>query len=233
MMKRFRIQRGGMRPFAVAVMVLAVVALFVSSALALSDKEYLRMKKECPAFAKADRELGQVWKEAQKALGKGDFEKLKKQQQNWIASGRDDVAEELIDDGEDHDEAYAAATMERVRELRKIVDAAKKSSGGSKAVKHVTDSNFYAIYERRDGVYFESHGRGNKMRIEFFDGDFTWEGDGVINGQKIDLRDGKGGRMTLVLSKQRKDGLITVITVKGNGKLSRLDGTYNAYEGHM
>ena len=81
MMKCFQIQRSGMRPFALAAMVLAVVALFASSALALSDKEYLRMKKECPAFAKADKELGQVWNEAKKTLSESDFNKLKKQQQ--------------------------------------------------------------------------------------------------------------------------------------------------------
>ncbi len=218
------------------VMAFAAVCLFAASALALSDAEYLKMKKSSPAFAKADKELNQVWNEAKKVLGKSEFRKLSKEQQEWIAEGRDDAAEELIDDGMDTDEAYATVTKVRAKVIRAAVEKAKQRERESKPVKQgkkATSSSFYAIYERKDGVYFESHGSGSKMRIEFFDGDFTWEGDGVINGQKLDLRDGKGGRMTLVLTKQRKDGLITVITVKGNGKLNRLDGTYNAYEGHM
>ena len=213
-------------------MAAAMVLLLAVSAFALSDEEYKEMKKDSPEFAKADKELTQAWNEAKKVLSKKDFAALKKEQLDWIADGRDEKAEELIDDGMEPDEAYAAVTRERTKVIRTKVEIARKKASGNDPAKQAKYGDFYAIYERKDGVYFETHGNGSRVRIEFFDGDFTWEGDGTITGQKIALRDGKNGRMTLALSKWKK-GLITVITVKGNGKLSRLDGTYNAYEGHM
>ena len=214
------------------VMAFAAVCLFAASALALSDEDYLEMKKNSREFAKADRELTQAWNEAKKVLSKKDFAALKKEQLEWIEEGRDEKAEELIDDGMDTDEAYAAVTRERAKVIRTNVEIARKKASGNKPAKQATYSDFYAVYERKDGVYFETHGNGSRVRIEFFDGDFTWEGDGTITDKKIALRDGKNGRMTLSISKWNK-GHVTVITVKGNGKLSRLDGTYNAYEGHM
>lgn len=214
------------------VMAFAAVCLFAASALALSDEDYLEMKKNSREFARADRELTQAWNEAKKVLSKKDFDALKKEQLKWIEEGRDEKAEELIDDGMEPDEAYAAVTKERTKVIRTNVEIARKKASGNKPAKQATYSDFYAVYERKDGVYFETHGNGSRVRIEFFDGDFTWEGDGTITDKKIALRDGKNGRMTLSISKWNK-GHVTVITVKGNGKLSRLDGTYNAYEGHM
>ena len=85
------------RVFAVTAMVLAAVAMFAASAFALSDAEYLKMKKNSPAFARADKALGQAWKEVQKVLSKSDFNRLKNEQKKWIAKGRDDEAEAFME----------------------------------------------------------------------------------------------------------------------------------------
>lgn len=211
--------------------VLAVLVL-TSSAFALSDAEYKRMKKNSPEFARADSELAQVWKEAKKVLGRSDFNALTREQRKWIASGRDAAAEELMDDGMERDEAYAEATRERVKAIRETIDAARRRGSGDKPARRVSADNFYAIYERRDGVFMELNGEGGDMYAKISDGDFNWEGDGTIEAKRIVLKDDGNRRLTLTFSKWEK-GHITVIAVKGGGALSRLDGTYNAYKGHM
>lgn len=102
-----------------------------SSASKLSDAEYLKMKKNSPAFAEADNELTKAWNEAKKVLGKNEFNKLKKEQQAWIAGGRDKRANALIKDGVARDEAYATATEERTEEIRGKLKSSKPAKGRS------------------------------------------------------------------------------------------------------
>lgn len=107
------------------VLAVSVAFVFAGAAAALSDAEYKKMKKETPAFAKADKELNQAWSEAKKTLGKSDFAKLKKEQEAWIASGRDKRAKALMDGGMKSGLAYASATRERAQEIREKVQEAK------------------------------------------------------------------------------------------------------------
>ncbi len=212
--------------------VVFAVLLFAASAFALSDAEYKRMKKESSAFAKADKELTQAWNEAKKVLGKSDFNRLTKEQRNWIASGRDDRAEQLMDDGTPRDEAYAAATRERVKVIRTNIEIARNKARGDKPAKQVNSDHFYAIYEREDTAFMEINGDSTDMTVKFSDHGREWEGEGTIKGQKLVLTDDEGDGVTLTFKKW-KDGLITVIEAKGNEELDILDGTYKAYQGHL
>ena len=108
-----------MKKFVCLFALAALTALaFAGSAAALSDAEYKKLMKDSSEFAEADKELTKAWNEAKKALGKNDFENLKKEQKAWIDSGRDKRAKKLIADGMSSDVAYAVATRDRAKELR-------------------------------------------------------------------------------------------------------------------
>ena len=210
----------------------AFLLVFAASAFALSDAEYLKMKKNSSAFAKADRELSQAWSEAKKVLNKSDFNALKKEQQKWIASRRDDEAENLIDGGMSRAEAYTEVTRERVKVIRTNIEIARNKARGNKPPRQVNSSHFYAVYEREDTAFMEINGDGTDMTVTFHDHGREWEGEGTIEGQKLVLTDDENDELILTFKKW-KDGLITVIEVKGDEELDILDGIYKAYEGHM
>jgi uncharacterized protein YecT (DUF1311 family) len=140
------------------VMAVSATLVFASAAAALSDAEYKKLMKESPAFAKADKELTQAWNEAKKALGKGDFDKLKKEQQAWIASGRDKRAKALIAEGMSSAEAYAAATGERAEAIRGSL------KGGSKPAP-AADAR-HAAYMKAAQTFVEKHELPNGWKID-------------------------------------------------------------------
>ena len=212
--------------------VVFAVLLFAASAFALSDAEYKKMKKDSPAFARADKELSQAWSEAKKVLGKSDFNALKKEQQEWIAKGRDRRAKALMNEGMSRAEGYAAATRERTKVIRTNIEIARNKARGNKPARQVNSGHFYAIYEREDTAYMEISGDGTEMTVKFHDHGREWEGEGTIEGQQLVLMDDEDDELILTFEKW-KGGLITVIEVKGNEELDLLDGTYKAYEGHM
>ena len=93
--------------------VLCAVLLLSGATSALTGAEYQEMLKD-PGFAAADKALNQAWSEAKKIMPKAAFEALKKEQDAWVAKGRDKEAKELIADGMPAPKAYALVT-----ELRK------------------------------------------------------------------------------------------------------------------
>ena len=93
--------------------VLCAVLLLSGAASALTGAEYQEMLKD-PGFAAVDKALNQAWSEAKKIMPKAAFEALKKEQDAWVAKGRDKEAKELIADGMPAPKAYALVT-----ELRK------------------------------------------------------------------------------------------------------------------
>ncbi|MBR0316281.1 MAG: DUF1311 domain-containing protein [Synergistaceae bacterium] len=101
--------------------------LTVSTAFALSDAEYNKMKKNSKEFARADKNLTQVWNRLRKQLPAKDFEKLKKSQRSWIKSGRDENAKEYINEGYSRVEAYTIATKDRVIELQDMAREIKNT----------------------------------------------------------------------------------------------------------
>ena len=106
--------------------ILGLLLLSASACFALSDAEYLRMKKNSADFARADKRLNQAWAKLKKSLPKNVFTELDKLQKEWVKSGRDSEAEQLMSDGYSRVEAYTMATSDRADELPKIADSLRK-----------------------------------------------------------------------------------------------------------
>ena len=102
---------------------LILVLVLCGIAFALTDKEYRSMIRGSSEFAHADSELNKIWDILKDDLTGREFEKEKRLQSQWIKSGRDKYAKELLKTGEySREEAYAAATWARVNELRDKYD---------------------------------------------------------------------------------------------------------------
>ena len=95
---------------------LAAVAVLCVPAFALSNSEYLKMKKDS-AFNAADGHLTRAYNQAKSSMSTSDFEKLKREQRQWIAEGRDKEAKRLMRNGFDKPGAYTDATLNRAREI--------------------------------------------------------------------------------------------------------------------
>ena len=108
--------------------VLALVLAFAGTAFALSDSEYLSLKKSNADFARADKRLAQVYGKLKDALSKKEFAELKDAQLEWINSGRDEEAEALMNEGYSRAEAYTMATNDRAGYLQELLDEAQKQA---------------------------------------------------------------------------------------------------------
>ena len=91
--------------------------ILAGAAFGLSDREYLRMKRNNRSFAAADRKLTRVWNRLQDRMPGWAFRILREEQRDWIAEGRDIAARNYIDDGFSRVEAYTMATNERAEIL--------------------------------------------------------------------------------------------------------------------
>ena len=102
----------------------AIVMLLVmaGSAFALSDAEYLTLKKSNSDFARADKRLTQVYGKLKAVLSKKDFAEIMDEQLEWIESGRDQEARALMNGGYSRAEAYTMATSDRADYLQEILD---------------------------------------------------------------------------------------------------------------
>ncbi len=99
---------------------LMLVVLSASVSFALTDAEYLKMKKTNANFARADKRLSQVWKQLKGSLSKAVFTELQEYQREWIDSGRDIEAQGLMDEGYSRVAAYTIATNDRADALPKL-----------------------------------------------------------------------------------------------------------------
>ena len=109
--------------------VIALVLLTACSAFALSDAEYLRLKKSNADFARADKRLTQIWKKVQAALDEEVFEELKENQLEWINYVRDEKAESLMQEGYSRAEAYTIATNDRADYLQGVLNSVTRRRG--------------------------------------------------------------------------------------------------------
>ena len=100
--------------------VIALVLLTAGAAFALSDAEYLRMRRNNRNFAQADKRLNQVWAQLKKSLPRRVFAELEEYQSEWIDSGRDIEAQAFIDDGYSKVEAYTMVTHDRADALPQL-----------------------------------------------------------------------------------------------------------------
>ena len=93
--------------------VITLVFMLTAPALALSDAEFLRMKKNNADFARADRRLNQVWAQLKKNTSRAVFRILSDEQSEWVEWGRDSDAEAYMNEGYSRVEAYTMATSDR------------------------------------------------------------------------------------------------------------------------
>ena len=104
---------------------LFLAVFFISPAFALSDSEYLRMKKDSN-FAAADKELTRAHNQARKSRSKEEAERLKKVQLDWIELERDQKANNLIEaQGYSRIAAYTEVTQDRAEALEYITNLIK------------------------------------------------------------------------------------------------------------
>ncbi len=107
---------------------LVILCVFAIPAFALSDAEYLRMKKNRD-FAEADRELTRVYNDAKDKMSFSAFTELRKSQREWLKTGRDRQARELIRDGETRLNAYTEVTLQRVTFIMNAIEDNSLDSG--------------------------------------------------------------------------------------------------------
>ena len=100
--------------------IIAVILVLAVPALALSDAEYLRMKKSSTAFAEADKFLSDAYNNVKNVMPRSEFASVKEEQREWIKSGRDEAARAFMNEGYSKIEAYTKATEERAEELYHI-----------------------------------------------------------------------------------------------------------------
>ena len=106
---------------------LLLLLLMLSPASALSDSEYLRMRRSSADFSQADKRLNNVWNRLRRTLPKRIFTQLDRLQREWVKTGRDDEAAALMDDGYSRTEAYTIATNDRADALPKIAEDLRES----------------------------------------------------------------------------------------------------------
>ena len=99
---------------------LIVLTLSVAPSFALSDAEYLYMKKTDPEYARADQRLTRIWNELKQSMSASAFNELKKEQLAWIRGGRDEDAEIYLERDYSRVEAYTMATEARSEYLQNI-----------------------------------------------------------------------------------------------------------------
>ncbi len=73
---------------------LMMFVLFVPSAFGLSDNEYRQMMNDSD-FRAIDSALNQAYRNAKNSLSASDFNALKKNQEQWVKSGRDNRVHEV------------------------------------------------------------------------------------------------------------------------------------------
>ena len=183
--------------------VLAFMLVISVPAFALSDAEYLRMKKN-PEFAAADRKLTVAYNEAKRVMSKSEFDSLRKDQRQWIAKQRDVRAKTFMEDGYSRVEAYTKATLERAE--------------GILARLHVIQTCVIDDVGEIDEAYYDN-GKGSYLylslvsRAEYwFEVSFAGQGDKVVMMGHFDPDDN-----TIALE---DNGLKAVLTFSDKDTLS-------------
>lgn len=144
---------------------IAVILCLTVQAHALSDKDYGVMMRD-ESFAEADKNLNSAWSEAKSSMSQKDFSDLKKPQSQWIKTGRDKDAQNLMkSQGLSKVEAYAQATNARAEYIRSMIN------GDS-------DSYPYGEFESSLEKIADRIMRG---KPDFADGDSRiWAGNGYV-----------------------------------------------------
>lgn len=141
---------------------LALITVLCVPALALSDAEYLKMKKD-PAFRAADSQLTRAYNQAKNSMSKSDFEKLQREQRQWIKSGRDSEAKKVMRNQNPKLFAYTHVTLERAR---KIYSAIPSDSYASLSV---SADDFIGTYYNSNYLCLEIQRDDKKLCVGFYE----------------------------------------------------------------
>lgn len=167
--------------------VIAVLFLMSSNALALSDSEYKELMKDSD-FAQAEEALAQAWKEAKKMPPKF-FERLQKEQREWVSHERDKRAADLMKSDKKLSKAgaYALETGSRAEAIISAVYASQLTPNDLADLFFICDD---------DGKYIELsiNFEGGKITAEFSgnDGNTIWQADGKLSENVLTLSNEKG-----------------------------------------
>lgn len=147
---------------------LAAVAVLCVPAFALSNSEYLKMKKDS-AFNEADGHLTRAYNQAKNSMSASDFEKLKREQRQWVADGRDKEAKRLMRNGFDKLGAYTDATLNRAREIysRIPLSSVSQSVRAEDFIGTYYNSNYVCMTIWREDREFEKKRPNGVLSIGF------------------------------------------------------------------
>ena len=156
--------------------IITIIFVFCAPAFALSDSEYLKIKKN-PDFAKADRELTRAYNDAKDSMTKSEFSKLKNSQRQWIAKGRDQHAKILINDGYSKIEAYTEATLARAQEIRNEMTLSTLNADDIEG--YYDNGNDFYLY-----IGWKKRAK-NLLEVSLSSDGEEWKGTGTLDGDII------------------------------------------------
>lgn len=105
------------------------------SAYALSDADYENLKSKSSEFAEADKRLGETWKKVRANLSEEANNSLRSEQRDWIKSGWDARANELMNDNDlPKSQAYTQAINERIKYLENYYSSNAGSSASASRI---------------------------------------------------------------------------------------------------
>ena len=142
-----------------SICILFLLLLLPAIAHALSDADHKRLQQTCPAYVRADEELGKYWKSVLLKLTPQQRKEALNQQREWVRTGRDAMAREFMKAGLSFEDAYVRAIIRRIHELDALVyyQSMSKEDIARGAVK--TDS--YFLHEDDYPEYFEERAGGD------------------------------------------------------------------------
>ncbi|MBQ7216222.1 MAG: hypothetical protein IJS39_09600 [Synergistaceae bacterium] len=184
-----------------------VLALYVP-AYALSDEEYIRLKRY-PAFAEADRSLASAYNDAKDAMIHSAFEELRESQRDWIDSGRDREARRLMREDYSRVEAYTEVTRRRTAYIRQQISehsartprprpsnprpSTTRPSVTRPSAPRRTADEFTGYFSSSEGVYMavEWINRADRfMGVRLRCRDEEWFGRGRLHGRELTAESG-------------------------------------------
>lgn len=97
---------------------ICLIFVFQTPGYAISETEFQKLYKSSPALQKADQLLNKTWEEVSNNIPKRSKRSLLALQREWVKSGRDESADEYLQEGYNKGCAYAIATIRWVKNLR-------------------------------------------------------------------------------------------------------------------
>ena len=103
-----------------AALTFLLILTLCESSFALNDREYYDMKKD-PFFRASDKKLTKLIEELKTILPDKDYKELRESHKEWLASGLDRTAENLIANNNiSKVDAYVQATEGRIKDIERI-----------------------------------------------------------------------------------------------------------------